>query len=154
MEEKVPSFFRFEDLRIYGKSLDYGKWVIQNLREAHNENESRFNKTFVKSAMSIAVNIAEGSSRSKAQFDHYLKNAKTAIRECVVYTTMANGLGMLSESQSERSRELLMEQTRMIGALIISLQRTRRNDEDEPTPGDDNEGITNADYDAETNFDF
>lgn len=154
MEEKVPSFFRFEDLRIYGKSLDYGKWVIQNLREAHNENESRFNKTFVKSAMSIAVNIAEGSSRSKAQFDHYLKNAKTAIRECVVYTTMANGLGMLSESQSERSRELLMEQTRMIGALIISLQRTRRIDEDEPTPGDDNEGITNADYDAETNFDF
>ena len=154
MEEKVPSFFRFEDLRIYGKSLDYGKWVIQNLREAHNENESRFNKTFVKSAMSIAVNIAEGSSRSKAQFDHYLKNAKTAIRECVVYTTMANGLGMLSESQSERSRELLMEQTRMIGALIISLQRTRRNDEDEPTLGDDNEGITNADYDAETNFDF
>lgn len=154
MEEKVPSFFRFEDLRIYGKSLDYGKWVIQNLREAHNENESRFNKTFVKSAMSIAVNIAEGSSRSKAQFDHYLKNAKTAIRECVVYTTMANGLGMLSESQSERSRELLMEQTRMIGALIISLQRTRRNDEDEPTLGDDNEGITNANYDAETNFDF
>ena len=154
MEEKVPSFFRFEDLRIYGKSLDYGKWVIQNLREAHNENESRFNKTFVKSAMSIAVNIAEGSSRSKTQFDHYLKNAKTAIRECVVYTTMANDLGMLNDSQRERSRELLMEQTRMIGALIISLQRIRRPDEEEQAPVDDNDGITNVEYDNEPSFDF
>ena len=153
MEEKVPSFFRFEDLRIYGKALDYGRWVIQNLREAHNENESRFNKTFVKSAMSIAVNIAEGSSRSKAQFDHYLKNAKTAIRECVVYTTLAKSLGMLNESQSDRSRELLMEQTRMIGALIISLQRSpRRSEEDETVPGD--EGMANVDYEAETNYDF
>lgn len=157
MEEKVPSFFRFEDLRIYGKALDYGKWVIQNLREAHNENESRFNKTFVKSAMSIAVCIAEGSSRSKVQFDHYLKNAKTAIRECVVFTTMAKGLGMLNEAQTERSRELLMEQTRMIGALIISLQRTRHNDEEETTlneVSDADDHIVNDDYGNETNFDF
>lgn len=153
MEDKVPSFFRFEDLRIYGKSLDYGRWVIQNLREAHNENESRFNKTFVKSAMNIAVSIAEGSSRSKTQFDHYLKNAKTAIRECVVYTTLAKDLGMLNESQCERSRELLMEQTRMIGALIISLQRSpRRNDEEESIAGEEN--ISNNDYEAETSFDF
>lgn len=138
MEEKAPSFFRFEDLRIYGKSLDYARWVIQNLREAHNENESRFNKTFVKSAMSIAVNIAEGSSRNKVQFDHYLKNAKTAIRECVVFTSLATGIGMLNESQGERSRELLMEQTRMIGALIISLQRSpRHSDEDEPVASDE-----------------
>ena len=139
MEEKAPSFFRFEDLRIYGKSLDYARWVIQNLREAHNETESRFNKTFVKSAMSIAVNIAEGSSRSKVQFDHYLKNAKTAIRECVVFTSLATSLGMLNESQGERSRELLMEQTRMIGALIISLQRSpRHGDEEETMTSDEN----------------
>ncbi|MBQ1408561.1 MAG: four helix bundle protein [Bacteroidales bacterium] len=153
MEEKVTSFFRFEDLRIYGKSLDYGRWVIVNLREAHNENESRFNKTFVKSAMSIAVNIAEGSSRSKAQFDHYLKNAKTAIRECVVYTTLAKNLGMFNEGQYEHSRELLMEQTRMIGALIISLQRgTRRIEGDDEPVSDDT--IANVEFEAETNFDF
>lgn len=152
MEEKVPSFFRFEDLRIYGKALDYGRWVIQNLREAHNENESRFNKTFVKSAMTIALSIAEGSSRSKSQFDHYLKNAKTAIRECVVFTSLAKSLGMLNESQSERSRELLMEQTRMIGALIISLQRsTRREDEEAGTIED---GMNNVEYESESNFDF
>lgn len=151
MEEKVPSFFRFEDLRIYAKALDYGKWVILNLREAHNENESRFNKTFVKAAMSIAVNIAEGSSRSKTQFDHYLKIAKTSIRECVVYTTLAQGLGMLNESQCMRSRELLMEQTRMIGALIISLQRgTRRSDEESEAAED----LPSTEYEAEANYDF
>lgn len=105
--------------------------------------------------MNIAVSIAEGSSRSKAQFDHYLKNAKTAIRECVVYTTLAKNLGMLNDSQSERSRELLMEQTRMIGALIISLQRSpRRSDDDDPVSGDDSMTSTDYDNDNESGFDF
>lgn len=152
MEEKTTSFFRFEDLRIYGKALDYGRWVIQNLREAHNENESRFNKTFVKAAMNIAVEIAEGSSRSKVQFEHHLKEAKTLIRGCVVYTSMAKSLGMLNESQCERSRELLMEQTRMIGALIISLQVRSEYREGRAENSEEKNG--RGDFEIETNYDF
>ena len=79
---------------------------------------------FCHSAYDIALNIAEGSSRSKTQFDHYLKIAKTAIRECVVYTEVAANLGLFTPEQKEQSREFLMELTRMLGALIISLQRS------------------------------
>ena len=88
--------------------------------------------SFCHSAYDIALNIAEGSSRSKSQFDHYLKIAKTAIRECVVYTEVAHSLSIFDGDQYERSREFLMELTRMLGALIISLQRSaeRRVDRD------------------------
>ena len=123
MEDKITNFFRFEDLRIYGKAVDYANWIIGTLREARTDNEKHFSHAFVNSALDIAQNIAEGSARSKTQFDHYLKDAKTAIRECVVCTTVAGRTGLLSDYDVERSRELLMEQTRMIGALIISLQR-------------------------------
>jgi len=123
MEDKTPSFFRFEDLRIYGKAVDYANWILGTLREARTDNEKQFSHAFVNSAMDIALNIAEGSARSKSQFDHYLKISKTAIRECVVYTTIASRCGLLTEYDAERSRDLLMEQTRMIGALIMSLQR-------------------------------
>ena len=123
MEESVPSFFRFEDLRVYGKAVDYCRWLHVAMRESRTENEKNISNHFLDSAMSIAMNIAEGSSRSRNQFEACLKNAKTSIRECVVYTTVANGLGMMNDDSAEQSRGYLMELTRMIGALIISLQR-------------------------------
>ena len=88
--------------------------------------------SFCHSSSDIALNIAEGSSRSKSQFDHYLKIAKTAIRECVVYSEVAHNIGMMNEEQYTQSREYLMELTRMLGALIISLQRSaeRRHDDE------------------------
>lgn len=121
-EEKTVSFFRFEDLRVYAKATDYATWVTTNV--AGDEKHKSLVGAFCHSAYDIALNIAEGSSRSKSQFDHYLKISKTAIRECVVYTEVAANLGMFTPKQKEQSRELLMELTRMLGALIISLQRS------------------------------
>ena len=137
-EEKVVSFFRFEDLRIYGKATDYSSWVMSQLGAPRNDAERALVNSFCHSAYDIALNIAEGSSRNKTQFDHYLKIAKTAIRECVVYTEVAHNLGIFGDGQFEQSREYLMEMTRMIGALIISLQRSaeRRINRD----GDDADG--------------
>ena len=123
-DEKVVSFFRFEDLRIYGKATNYAGWVMTQLNAPRNEAEKALVASFCHSAYDIALNIAEGSSRSKTQFDHYLKIAKTAIRECVVYTEVAHNLGIFGDGQFEQSREYLMELTRMLGALIISLQRS------------------------------
>ena len=120
-EERTVSFFRFEDLRVYTKATDYATWVTTNV--AGDEKHKSLVGAFCHSAYDIALNIAEGSSRSKSQFDHYLKIAKTAIRECVVYTEVAANLGIFSAEVKEQSREFLMELTRMIGALIISLQR-------------------------------
>ena len=135
MDEKSISFFRFEDLRIYGKAVEYGRWLVSTLKDGGNDAEKNLNRSFVASSLDIAINIAEGSSRNKSQFDHYLKIAKTAIRECIVYTTVCQKVGMFSDEAAETSRELLMEQTRMIGALIISLQRgTRRGHDDADAP--------------------
>jgi hypothetical protein len=49
--------------------------------------------------------------------------AKSAVRECVVFTTLAGKLDYLSEKEVDESRGQLMEMTKMIGALIGSLQR-------------------------------
>ena len=139
-EEKAVSFFRFEDLRVYAKATDYASWVMQQLSTPRNDSEQVLLRSFCHSAYDIALNISEGSSRSKTQFDHYLKIAKTAIRECVVYTEVAHNLAMFADGQYEQSREYLMELTRMLGALIISLQRNtdrrlqRSDDEPEGDP--------------------
>ena len=123
-EEKIVSFFRCEDLRVYAKATDYATWLASNLGAPRTDSEKALVNSFCHSSYDIALNIAEGSSRSKSQFDHYLKISKTAIRECVVYTEVAHNLGLMNDEQFDQSREFLMELTRMLGALIISLQRS------------------------------
>lgn len=122
--EKNTAFFRFEDLRVYHKALDYIDWVNQTIAEFPDKKGDAISDKFFQSATAIAINIAEGSSRNKSQFVYYLKLAKSAIRECIVYTSLASKREFMDNKATEYSRNQLMELTKMIGALIGSLQRS------------------------------
>lgn len=122
--ERIPTFFRFEDLRVYHKSLDYLVW-LQEISPLFPENEkTQLAARFNDAARNISFYIAEGSARNKSQFIHYLKMAKSSIRECLVFTTTAYRSNYISDSYEEISRNFLEEMTKMIGALISSLQRS------------------------------
>ncbi|MCQ2285523.1 MAG: four helix bundle protein [Bacteroidales bacterium] len=135
-QENTISFFRFEDLRIYSKAIDYITWLY-SVTSTFSEGKSvDLKKNFMQSAQGIALNVAEGSARNKAQFVYYLKMAKSSVRECVVFTEIAAKLTVMSEEEKEYSRNQLMELTKMIGSLVASLQRTALA-KDEPMPDDD-----------------
>ena len=154
-QEKPVSFFRFEDLRIYAKATDYSTWIINNIGQPENDMQRNLVNSFCHSSYDIALNIAEGSSRNKNQFEHYLKISKSAIRECIVYTAVAYNVGLFDEETCNQSREYLMELTRMIGALIISLQRgsSRRREEYETEDNENTIDDTKSDIDSiDTNF--
>ena len=123
--ERPTTFFRFEDLRIYHKALEYVNWVYLMAKNTKDDPfmESFFQR-FITSANGIPLNIAEGSSRNKSQFVYYLKMAKSSVRECVVLTTIAQNRGFINSGSFDDSKNHLMEMTKMIGALIGSLQRS------------------------------
>jgi four helix bundle protein len=123
-QERIPTFFRFEDLRIYHKSLDYVTWLQDVTMLFPDSDKSQLAVRFNDAARNIALYIAEGSARNKTQFVYYLKMAKSSIRQCVVYTTLAHKANLLSDESEEESRTQLMEMTKMLGALISSLQRS------------------------------
>ena len=119
------SFFRFEDVRIYAKAMDYIVWLYQQFPANEVADNQRFmQKSFLRSAQDIALNTAEGSSRNRTQFLYYLKMAKSSVRECVVHTEIAFRSGVITEEAKDHSRNELMELTKMIGSLIASLQRS------------------------------
>ncbi len=118
-----PSFFRFEDLRVYQKALDYYIWVIENTEKFPNAEANLLVKSFVETAMNISAKIAEGSSKNKTQFVFHLKESKTCIRQCVLFTSVTIKLNYFNEEQEDVSRNYLMELTKMLGALIGSIQR-------------------------------
>lgn len=121
--ERNLTFFRFEDLRIYHKALDYMTWVHKSTQSFPGSTQDNICVKFNESARSIALNIAEGSARNKSQFIYYLKMAKSSVRESLVLTSAVRKFGYLTEKQELESRNYLMELTKMIGALISSLQR-------------------------------
>lgn len=123
-QENTVSFFRFEDLRIYAKALDYITWVHSVTPKFPVSQQPNLGDAFLKSAQGIALNIAEGSARNKAQFVYYLKMAKSSVRECVVYTEIASKLDAMNSDEKDYSRNQLMELTKMIGSLVASLQRS------------------------------
>lgn len=137
--EKTTTFFRFEDLRVYHKALDYVAWVYRAAKNAGNDPAGKvFYDRYIASANGIALNIAEGSSRNKSQFVYYLKMAKSSVRECVVVSTVGQSLHYLNDDAFNESKNQLMEMTKMIGALIGSLQRSVKADEDaDADEGDD-----------------
>jgi four helix bundle protein len=136
-DDKMMSFFRFEDLRIYDKSLAYVEWVYRTTQlfpvAAGNE---CFAADFLSSARKVAVAIAEGSARTKPQFAMMLKDARAGVRECLVHATIAVRLQLMSEEQGHENREMLMEMSRMLGALISSLEKPAKRHE-----------VRNAEYD-------
>jgi four helix bundle protein len=131
-QNKPMSFFRFEDLRIYHKSLDYFNWAIEQTKNANSFDQKIVLEQLTNAAMKTAVNIAEGSSRHKLQFVTFLKDAKSSVRECVVISTMAQRCGAFTEQQYEQSKETLIEITKMLGAMIVSLQRGSNREETDP----------------------
>jgi four helix bundle protein len=147
---KNGTFFRFEDLRVYHKALDYIDWVYNSTREFPENNSETLARRFIHSAQAIAFYIAEGSARNKTQFVHYLKMAKSSVRECVVITTVAEKQKLLTEMLIDESRNELMEMTKMIGALIGSLQRASAKGKTRFRHGDNGDG----DSDSEDEYNY
>lgn len=123
-QTKVISFFRFEDLRVYDKALDYFTWVMQQIGDVNEVKRQVILEPLAIAASKVAENIAEGSARHKPQFIQFLKDAKSSIRSCVVLSTLAYKNGTFSQEQYEQSHETLVEMTKMVGAMIVSLQKT------------------------------
>lgn len=130
--EKNTSFFRFEDLRIYNKALDFTEWVHESISFMTSDDKQNIGGPMLKAAQNIAINIAEGSARNKSQFVYYLKMAKSSVRECLVLNSICHKLHLISDEKEEEGRKQLMELTKMVGALIASLQKSQgANNQDE-----------------------
>ncbi|MBZ0243572.1 MAG: four helix bundle protein, partial [Bacteroidales bacterium] len=118
-------------LRIYHKAMDYVLWVKEAVNIHADLDNSGLAKGFNNSAQNIALNIAEGSARNKAQFVAHLKQSKSAIRSCLVYASLLHREKIISDVAEDESRNQLMEMTKMLGALITSLQKNAHHEEAE-----------------------
>jgi four helix bundle protein len=114
--------FKFEELNVYQKAIDYGELVHNQLKDFPKIEDYRLSSQFARAADSIAFNIAEGSGSSDASFLNYLRIARDSSRECVAATTKAYLRNYITFEQCESNRSLLVEINKMLAALMKHLR--------------------------------
>lgn len=106
--------FKFEELTMYQKALDFADLVNVQISRFPKEETYRLASQFIRAADSIALNIAEGSSSTKPNFNRYLQMAWDSAHECIVCSTKAKRRGFIDELTNEKNRELVTELSKMI----------------------------------------
>ncbi len=115
MEKEVK--FKFEDLKVYQKALDFidETYVVTN-NFPKNETYG-LSSQYRRAATSIALNIAEESGGTNAQFNRFLNISNGSIKECVVCSTIANRLNFINDEQNHKARISLEELSKMSSGL-------------------------------------
>ena len=124
---KSNYYFKFEELKIYQKAIHFGESVNVQINSFPNEETYRLASQFIRAADSIALNIAEGSASSDANFNRYLQMAWDSAHECVVCSTKARLRNFISIEIDEKNRESITELSKMITSYKNYLKKKLNN---------------------------
>ncbi|MDF2436434.1 MAG: four helix bundle protein [Bacteroidota bacterium] len=125
--------FNFEKLITYQKSLDYVDFAYRITEGFPKIEQFSLTDQFRRAAVSISLNIGEGSSGTKKEFMNFLRISNRSLRECVVCTSIAYRRKYISEEIHNKSREQLVEIAKLNSGLLNSLK----------TPNDNRKPSTN-----------
>lgn len=119
---KSNYYFKFEDLKVYQKAIDFGEQVNHQIEKFPNHETYKLAAQFIRAADSIAFNIAEGSASTDANFIRYLKMAWDSSHECVAASTKARLRNYINFDEDEANRKSITEISKMISSLIKHLK--------------------------------
>lgn len=114
---KSAYHFKFEDLIVYQKAIEFGEAVNNQIEKFPKKEMYKLSSQFGRAADSIALNIAEGSTGSDANFSRYLQIAWESTQECVAASTKARLRNYISFEEDEENRSKLTEISKMLTSL-------------------------------------
>jgi len=115
--------FTFEDLKLYDKALDFVDMAYVISSTFPKEEKYGLSSQLTRAATSIALNIAEGSGDTDAQFNRFLQIAINSVKECVVCSRIARRQDYISVEQENQARIKLQELSKMISGLQKYLKK-------------------------------
>jgi four helix bundle protein len=134
-KEESGEAFDFENLRVYRHALDFIDRVYEITGRFPAEERYGLTDQFRRAATSIALNIAEGSGGSKAEFRQFLRVSRRSVRESVAVTEISGRRSYISSDERRELRLMCVDLSRMLTGLIRALspnaQRQTTNDNEE-----------------------
>lgn len=114
--------FKFEELRVYQDGLRFIDLVYLLTSKWPREEIFGLSSQLRRAAVSIALNIAEGTSRTKKDFRHFLDLSRGSCYECVAILSIAKERKYISSKEYSQLYEACEKLSRMISALKTSIR--------------------------------
>ena len=114
--------FGFERLRVYQDSLSFSKQVYKVSKSFPKDELFSITSQLRRAALSICLNIAEGSSLTKTEFKNFLRRSRGSVYECVPLLALSLDNGYLPEKEFKTLSETCLRLARSISALISSIK--------------------------------
>ncbi len=115
--------FNFESLTVYSRSLHFSFQIYQITQKWPREHLFGITDQIRRAAISIPLNIVEGSSRTKKDFRHFLIIARGSCFECIPLMKLTLDLNLITISEEQTYYNELMEISQMLSAFRRSLDR-------------------------------
>lgn len=113
--------FRFEELNVYKDGLLFVDSVY-NLTQAFPKDEIfGLTNQLRRASVSIVLNIAEGTSRTKKDFRHFLSLSRGLCYECIAILSIAHNRKYINQKDFDLHYDWCNKLARMISALKSSL---------------------------------
>lgn len=111
----------FEKLSVYQKAIDFSIEIYTITCSWPKSDLFGLTSQIQRSALSISLNIAEGSARTKKENRHFLDIAKGSCYECIPLLTIAKKRNLITSQKHVTLYTQLIELTKMISGLKRSL---------------------------------
>lgn len=114
--------FNFEKLHVYKEALLFIDLVYGLTKSWPSSERYILVSQLIRAATSVALNIAEGSSRTSNDFKHFISTSRGSVYECVAILTIALQRKYITKNEFDSGYENCNKLARMLTALRNSLR--------------------------------
>ncbi len=113
--------FKFEELRIYQEAIEFVSYIFSITKKWPPMYKFSLADQVQRAALSIPLNIAEGSGRTGKDFQHFLSVSRGSCYECVAVLTVAKREKLLTENEFSSVYERIYVMSKMLTSLKASV---------------------------------
>ncbi len=117
--------FKFEELRIYQEAIYFVSYIFALTKKWLSPYRFSLGDQLQRAALSIPLNIAEGSGRTSKDFQHFLSISRGSCYECIAILTIARKEGLISEIEYNRVYDRIYIISKTISSLKSSISKAK-----------------------------
>ncbi len=115
--------FNFEKLDVYNQSLNFTNIIFNNTSKWPAKYQFSIANQLRRASLSIPLNIAEGSGKTKTEFKRFLSISRGSCFECVPLIQIARKQKLISLKDRENWYNQLLALAKMLSKLRSSLSK-------------------------------
>lgn len=113
--------FNFEELMVYQKAIDFVDKIYSLTKKYPRDEMFGLTSQLRRAAVSISLNISEGSARTKNDFNRFLDMARGSVFECLTILRISMKQNYINQLEFDNLENDLAEISKMLSGLKRTL---------------------------------